>query len=126
MNASPDRRPMKGIGRVTFMTHLADITAALDAGWPVKAVYESHRDRLGISYPQFARYVARIVRRRVPGQAELPLPVPPARLARPEPDVSVGITTSGEASNAPHRAGRTFNHDTVERPDDRRRFLGED
>lgn len=55
MNASPCRRPMKGIGCVTIMAHCAEITAGLDAGWPAKAVCENHRDSLGISYPEFAR-----------------------------------------------------------------------
>jgi hypothetical protein len=122
MNTSHDRRPMKGIGRVTFIAHLAEITAELDAGWTLKAVYENRRGSLGISYPQFARYVDRLIRRSARDQTSLPLSQP----ARPEPDVQVGINASDQVSHATHRAPRTFNHDSIERPDDRRRLLGED
>lgn len=106
---------MKGIGRVAFIAHLAEITAELDAGWPLKAVYENRRGCLGISYVQFSRYVDRIIRRSARGQMMLPLSQP----ARPEPDVRVGTTASDQASDAAHRAPRTFNHDSIERPDDR-------
>lgn len=112
---------MKGIGRVTFMAHLAEITAELDAGASLKAIHENHRDRLGISYSQFVNYVDRIIRHRARNQAPLP-PQP----ARPEPAVQRGSTASAETSHAAHRAPRSFNHDPVERPDDRRRLLGED
>lgn len=46
---------MKGVGRVAFIAHLAEITAELDAGWPIKAVYKNRKDRLGMSYTQFTR-----------------------------------------------------------------------
>ncbi len=55
MSSSPDRRHMKGVGRVAFVAHLAEITAELDAGWPIKAVYENRKERLGMSYAQFTR-----------------------------------------------------------------------
>lgn len=128
MNASPDRRRMKGIGRVTFIAHLAEITAELDAGWPLKAVYENRQGRLGISYAQFARYVDRIIRRNVRGQAQSqPVPPPaPTTMTRPPPDVPVVITPPGPANQTGQRAARTFSHDPIERADDRQRFLGED
>jgi hypothetical protein len=119
---------MKGIGRVTFMAHLAEITAELDAGRPLKATYENRQGRLGISYRQFARYVDQLIRRGGRGQAPSPPPAaaPPPRLAYLEPDVAVGITATEQAIDAAHHTPRTFNHDPVERPDDRRRLLGED
>ena len=129
MDRSVDRRPMKGIGRVTFMAHLAVITAELDAGRPLKAVYENRQGRLGISYRQFARYVDRFIRRGARDQPHSPPPAatPLLQLEHLERDVAVGITASGQAGHAAaHRTGRTFNHDPVERPDDRRRLLGED
>jgi hypothetical protein len=119
---------MKGIGRVTFIAHLAEITAELDAGWPLKAVYENRQGRLGISYAQFARYVDRIIRRDARGQAQ-PRPAagsPPPPLARPHPEVPVVITPSESANHVGQRAAHTFSHDPIERPDDRRRLLGED
>jgi hypothetical protein len=47
MNSPPDRQRMKGVGRVAFIAHIADITAELDAGWPIKAAYENRKERLG-------------------------------------------------------------------------------
>ncbi len=128
MNTSPDRRRMKGMGRVIFVAHLAEITAELAAGRSLKAVYEHRRGRLGISYAQFARYVDRFIRSRARDQtpASPSTTTPPPELARPEQDVRVGITPSDQARHAAPRVPRTFNYDPVERPDDRRRLLGED
>lgn len=58
----PGKRRMKGVGRVAFLAHRAEIEAELEAGWPIKAVYEKRADKLGISYQQFARYVDSIIR----------------------------------------------------------------
>jgi len=119
---------MKGIGRVTFIAHLAEITAELDAGCPLKVIYENRQGRLGISYRQFARYVDQLIRRGARGQAPSPPPAAASspRLAQLEPNVAVGITATDQAIDTAHRTPRTFNHDPVERPDDRRRLLGED
>src|ERR1700728_4837320 len=80
MSALPQPKRMKGIGRVAFMAQLADITADLDAGWPVKAVYQKWAGNLGMSYVQFTRYVDRIVRQgdrsRAPARGATP-PAPP-------------------------------------------------
>jgi Family of unknown function (DUF5338) len=125
MNESPDQKRMRGIGRVTFLAHLAEITAELDAGWPLKVVYENRSGRLGISYTQFTRYVDRIVRRgaRTAAQARSSRPPPMPRSAS---ELSVGPIASEGTSHAGHRSARTFNHDPLEGPDDRRRLLGED
>ena len=112
---------------VTFIAHLAEITAELDAGWPLKNVYEKRSERLGISYTQFTRYVDRIVRRaaRPSTQARPSLSPPPAPLSRSTPALSAGPTASEGANHAGHGPARTFNHDPLERPDDRQRLLGE-
>ena len=55
MSLLPQRKRMKGVGRVAFMARLDDITADLEAGWPIKAVYQKCSDKLGMSYAQFAR-----------------------------------------------------------------------
>lgn len=132
MSASPTPKRMKGTGRVSFMAQLADITAELDAGWPVKAVYEKRAQTVGISYAQFARYVEQIVKRgpRAPvtrnghslhahsptaSAMDQPTPEPPPQTTVPEGSIHAG-----------HRPARTFNHDPLEGPDDRRRLLGED
>lgn len=119
MNASSDRRPAKGTGRVNFIAHYSEIIADLDAGRTIKAVFEKHRGRVGISYPQFARYVARYVRRRVPGQLSLALP-PPA--APPDPGGTPSDEGSHGATGAPQIAGR----DPAARPADRRPPVGGD
>ena len=90
MSSSPDRRRMKGVGRVAFIAHLAEITAELDAGWPIKAVYQNRKERLGMSYAQFTRYVDQIVRRgRRPQAPPHPTPAPSQR--------SRGPTSAGAA-----------------------------
>jgi hypothetical protein len=128
MNALSDRRRMKGIGRVAFIAHLAEITTELDAGWPIKAVYENRKERLGMSYAQFSRYVDQIVRhgRRAqipPGATPAPSQSPPVRPLRellPTTNASEGTKYAG------YHSARTFSHDPLEGPDDRKRLLGED
>jgi len=119
---------MKGISRVTFMTLLAEIAAELDAGRPLKAVYENHQGRLGISYRQFGRYVDELIRGDGRDQASSPPPAgtSPPRLAQLEPTVAAGISATRPAGQAAPPTPRSFNHDPVERPGDRRRLLGED
>jgi hypothetical protein len=112
---------MKGLGRVAFIAHLAEITAELDAGWPIKAVYENRKGRLGMSYAQFTRYVDQIVRhgRRV----QVPPHPPPVR---PPPQRLPTMNASEGDNHAGHHPARTFSHDPLEGPDDRKRLLGED
>ncbi|MCO1343017.1 hypothetical protein L0Z26_14040 [Burkholderia multivorans] len=43
----------------------------VEAGYPVVQIYEQHGEELGISYSQFARYVARYVRK-LPRSADTP------------------------------------------------------
>jgi Family of unknown function (DUF5338) len=126
MSEPPDQKRMRGVGRVTFLAHLAEITAELDAGWPLKVVYQNRSGRLGISYTQFTRYVDRIVRHagRVPAQARPSLSPPPPMPRAAE--LSAGPVASEGSNHAGHRPARTFNHDPLEGPDDRRRLLGED
>lgn len=127
MSESPDRKHTRGVGRATFLAHLADITAELDAGWPLKVVYENRGGRLGISYAQFTRYVDRLVRHAASPPAKAsPSPPPSPPMTRPIPGVSAGPVASEGSSHAGHRPFRTFNHDPLERPDDRRRLLGEE
>jgi len=128
MSSPPDRRRMKGVGRVAFIAHLAEITAELDAGWPIKAVYENRRDRLGMSYAQFTRYVDQLVRhgRRTqvpPHPTSVPSQPPPVR---PLPAQLRTMTASEGTNHAGQHPARTFSHDPLEGPDDRKRLLGED
>jgi hypothetical protein len=129
MSVSFDRTRMKGVGRVAFIARLAEITAELDAGWPIKAVYEARKEQLSMSYAQFARYVDQIVRRsrraQAPGGAS-PAPSKPEQPIPAAPRPPAAITVIGETTHAGHRLARTFSHDPVEGPDDRKRLLGEE
>jgi hypothetical protein len=123
MNPSPEPKRMKGVGRVAFMAQLADITADLEAGWPVKAVYQKCAGKLGISYAQFARYVDQIIRRHTArGTIRQPVPSTPPH-AR---DQAHHAEPRGTRHAGHHPARGGFNHDPLERPDDRRRLLGEE
>jgi hypothetical protein len=123
MSAPAPPKRIKGLGRVAFLAQRADIAADLDAGWPLTAIYARRAGKLGISYAQFARYVDQLIRRSdhtrttdrgsTPAPPPLPAPVPPA-----DPKGTL------HAGHQPAR--RSFNHDPIERPDDRRRLLGED
>jgi hypothetical protein len=122
---------VKGIGRVAFIANLDEITAELDAGWPIKAVYDKRADRLGLSYVQFTRYVDQIVRRNRrarPVAGSVP-PAPQNSQSSPAvrvvPDAASPIIPEG-TTHAGHHAPRSFNHDPLEGPDDRKRLLGED
>lgn len=46
---------------MTFLALLPALQAELAEGWTAQVVYDRHRDRLKMSYPQFTRYVRRYV-----------------------------------------------------------------
>jgi hypothetical protein len=125
MSPLPERkRRMKGVGRVAFMARLEEITADLEAGWPVKAIYQKNADKLGISYAQFARYVDQIVRRGHHSRAAVHAAMPSAATPSREPIPRAEPRGTLHAGHQPARRG--FTHDPLERPDDRRRLLGEE
>jgi Family of unknown function (DUF5338) len=123
MSPLPERKRMKGVGRVAFMAQLADITADLEAGWPMKAVYQKCADKLGISYAQFARYVDQIVRRGARSHAATRAATLPAAPPPRDPMSQAEPRGTLHAGHQPARRG--FNHNPLEQPDDRRRLLGE-
>jgi hypothetical protein len=45
-------------GRPAFFALREVIRAELEQGWTMAAIHRRYADQLGISYPQFARYVA--------------------------------------------------------------------
>ena len=49
-------------GRRVFLALEGEVREALMAGWTVRAIYEEKRERLPISYSQFARHVQRLRR----------------------------------------------------------------
>lgn len=60
----------RGAGRIAFLAVKDDVVNSIKAGHSTTAIYKRLKTRLGISYPQFARYVAKYV--------PSPLPVWPA------------------------------------------------
>jgi hypothetical protein len=63
MEKTPKKR--RGVGRVAFLARIDDFRKLLEAGHSLLAIYEIHGDELGISYSQFARYVATYLRSKV-------------------------------------------------------------
>ena len=51
--------PKRYVGRQSFIAKLDEIKAALDKGTTRKIIFEDFENQLGISYPQFCRYVKR-------------------------------------------------------------------
>ena len=63
-------KPRLGAGRVAFLAHLETIRKEVEAGWTMQAVYDTHGPKLGITYSQFTRYVARFVKEKPPGRLQ--------------------------------------------------------
>jgi len=124
-NAPPPKR-MKGMARVTFIAHRAEIEAELDAGWPIKAIYQRRANKLGMSYQQFARYVGSIIRGdRHPGAPAPALESRPAAVAPQQSGKSKPPSSDvkKEPSLARHEPA-TFTFDGQPRADDEARLIG--
>ncbi len=50
-----------GLGRITFKAHFAEIQQEIEAGYPLTQIYEKRKDKLGIAYTQFTRYVGKYI-----------------------------------------------------------------
>jgi len=80
----------KGEGRVRFLANLDSIRNEVEAGWPLQAVYDRHKDRLNIQYMQFHRYVRKYITGETPrqqnmkGMAQPDVPKPKS-LGKPSP-----------------------------------------
>ncbi len=57
------KKVYRGAGRVAFLARLDDFRKLIDAGHPLRAIYDDYAERLGIGYPQFTKYVGRYVRK---------------------------------------------------------------
>lgn len=51
----------RGHGRIAFIAHLEKFREQLQAGYPMRAIYDENKVELGIGYPQFTKYVARFI-----------------------------------------------------------------
>ncbi|MDA8253276.1 MAG: hypothetical protein M0Z28_29465 [Rhodospirillales bacterium] len=126
MRAASPRRSW-GAGRVAFLAMLDIIRGELRQGYPLTAIFARHQAALGIRYPGFCKLVrryaedAKVVNARAPARQLPPLPGP---IATPPPPLAPAPQGPHDAGHQPAR--RTFNHDPIEHPDDRRRLLGED
>ncbi|MGE4411070.1 MAG: TraK family protein [Sphingobium sp.] len=112
----------RGSGRVAFLARLADFQRLLDAGHPMRAIYDDYGDELGIGYPQFTKYVGRYVRKsdhdrhenQAPGgevqTGQSPSP-PTQGEGRNEPATKPGGATSGAAAKPGTKPGDKFIHD---------------
>ncbi|WP_116895336.1 TraK family protein [Pseudomonas syringae] len=57
------KKVYRGAGRVAFLARLDDFRKLIDAGHPLRAIYDDYAEQLGIGYPQFTKYVVRYVRK---------------------------------------------------------------
>jgi hypothetical protein len=85
----------RGSGRIGFFAHRDDFQRLIDAGHPLRAIYDEYRDALGVGYSQFAKYVRRYLQkasydrhqREDEGAPQVPSPTAgrhaPARSPRP-------------------------------------------
>ena len=53
------KKVYRGAGRVAFLARLDDFRKLIDAGHPLRAIYDDYAEQLGIGYPQFTKYVGR-------------------------------------------------------------------
>ena len=54
-----------GLGRVAFKAYFVEIHQEIEAGYPLTHIYDKRKDKLGITYSQFARYVGKYITRGV-------------------------------------------------------------
>ena len=57
----PSSKGQYGLGRVAFKTYLMDIQQEIEAGYPLTHIYDKRKDKLGITYSQFAKYVGKYI-----------------------------------------------------------------
>ncbi|WP_182333657.1 TraK family protein [Stenotrophomonas acidaminiphila] len=112
------KEALRGAGRVAFLARVADFRKLVDGGHPLLGIYESNKDDLGISYSQFARYVAKYIRSpsreqeapSAPQSAPAPRPAPPAPVQPPAAPASSGSGPSRPAGKPTTKPG-AFRHD---------------
>lgn len=49
----------RGMGRVAFLANEEKFRSLIEAGYPLRSIYQDYAASLGIGYPQFTRYVNR-------------------------------------------------------------------
>lgn len=61
--ADEPKKVYRGAGRAAFLAHVDAFRELLDAGHPLRAIYDDYAERLGIGYPQFTKYVGKFIRK---------------------------------------------------------------
>lgn len=119
----------RGAGRVAFLARVEEFKELHSKGYPLLSMYEKHEAELGISYSQFARYVAKYVRSppahehvAAPPSASPAPTQAPAVSPRPNPGskpdaapapAAPTANANAQQSNKPERPSRPkpFDHD---------------
>lgn len=101
------KRTHRGAGRVAFLARLADFQRLLEAGHPMRSIYDDHKDQLGIGYPQFTKYVSRYIRKESHDRDETKAPNQQA-IQAPAPASSDGAS---QQPNRPKKPATGFVHD---------------
>jgi hypothetical protein len=124
-----------GAGRVAFLARLETISSELREGHSLTTIFERHRLALAISYPSFCRLASQFAADARPARVYSPraatpnLPVhssAPATAATSATPSSNHAQQQGSDNAGQYARPRGFNHDPLERPDDRKRLLGEE
>ncbi len=61
--ADEPKKVYRGAGRAAFLAHVDTFRELLDAGHPMREIYDEYAERLGFGYPQFTKYVGRLIRK---------------------------------------------------------------
>ena len=117
----PDKpsKATKGQGLVAFFALIDDFQKLIDAKHPMRMIYDAHKERLGIGYPQFTRYVGRYIRKEKDdghqrkGDAEQRQTAPQNNPAAPPGTASGSGGTPPAPSSSGKPAGKkpVFQHD---------------
>lgn len=62
INGKRHQKRVRGAGRVGFLARRDEFAKLIEAGHPLRSIYNDHQDALDISYSQFTRYVTRYIR----------------------------------------------------------------
>jgi hypothetical protein len=121
---------MRGLARVAFRAKADTVRTELEQGWTAKAIFDRHQLEFGImSYRQFMRHIAQELGHDFRPSAAArggPPADPPAPPLAPAVIPEASLLPPQVFPGARHQPSRTFNYDPIERPDDRRRLLGEE
>ena len=103
----------RGAGRVAFLAHIEAIRKAVNEGWPATAIYDQHKGNVGITYSQFARYIARYITGADDGKPEASSRKGDVYTAPKESSKGVVYTTSARSED---RGASVTSENTRERP----------